>query len=131
VNIPFFKPRFVLTDTGTILLPLPSKATFDRMLESADLLDSLKTSDGCYDRFVEFKHFGMTPLASSAWFVFTKARNLKQLIDGEDSFSPLAKELIQRMQTAVAMHNAAVVHRSSRVKASLSILLAGLTAGQL
>jgi hypothetical protein len=106
VNMPYFEPRFMLTDTGAALLSVPSKAEFGKMLDSADFLDSLKATDEYYAEFWQYKHFGLTPLASSAMYLFTKSMNLMRLIKGVSTISPLAEEVLHQMKKSVAMHHA-------------------------
>jgi hypothetical protein len=109
VNMPYFKPRYILYDTTLVLLPVPSRAEFTKTLESADLLDSLKTADDYYPRYWQFKHFGLTPIASSAWYIYTKARNLMSLIRGNENISPLAKDVLRVVNDSVAAHRASAI----------------------
>jgi hypothetical protein len=109
VNMPYFKPRFELSDTGVVLLPQPSKAAFERILDSADLLDTIKTTDKYYSKFAEFRQFGLTPIASGVWFISSKIRNLWRLANGETGISPLEIELLRHMKKTVTEHNASLI----------------------
>jgi uncharacterized protein YjeT (DUF2065 family) len=108
-NIPFLKPRFVMTDTGLALLPVPPRDVYARLIESGDILDSLRGTDAYYDRFIRFRRFGLTPVATGVWRLYEHARNLRRLLAEADSTLPLSVALMRRFADEARGHGAQVV----------------------
>lgn len=109
VNVPYFKPRFELADTGAVLMPVPPLAAYDRILKANDLADTLRATDAFYSELAEFMRFGLTPLSDGMWYLFKKARNLTRLVAGDDTELPLAITIMRRLKLEAGQHHASVV----------------------
>lgn len=108
-NVPLLKPRFALTDSGLALLPVPPKDAYARLIESGDILDSLRGTDAYYDQFTRFRRFGLTPVATGVWRLYEHASNLRRLLAEADSTLPLSVALMQRFADEGRSHGAQVV----------------------
>ena len=108
-NMPFLKPRLVVTDTGVALIGVPPRQVYSQILRTGDVLAVLRFTDADFGRFDQFTHFGLTPLASGMWYLYEKARNLQRFIAGDDATLPLAIVLMRRLEDEARNHGAKVV----------------------
>lgn len=108
-NMPFFKPRFALTGNTLNLVPMPPKQSYEEILSGPAILSILAVSDAHYNEFKAYTRFGLTPILSSAHYIYNKAERLVNLINNDDRGAPLLKALMSAMVTEAKSRGAVVI----------------------
>ena len=84
VNMPYAKPRFMLSGDRLEFLPPPSRDTLASVLTSDEFLEELKGSDGFYDKFARFMRFGQLPVSATLCKGYERAQRAMQALASPD-----------------------------------------------
>ncbi len=91
VNVSYFKPRFVLTEAGLNVLPVPPVDEQRKFLHEPKLLSELSGTDAFYPELESFARFRLSPFATIGLKIF---RRIVPDRSGELSQSPYYQTLI-------------------------------------
>jgi hypothetical protein len=110
INMPFFKPRFVLNNDIPELIAVPPGSEQKSFFDKPDLLRSLQASDHYYPEFMLYQHFGLMPISSGALYLYKRAKNITGMLRGaEDESTPLLKAIMAMILSDARSQGASVI----------------------
>jgi hypothetical protein len=109
INIPFFKPRFILRDTGICLVPAYALGAYDAILNSDSALDSLIATDDYSSNFLKWEHFGLTPVSDCIWKAIQTVKSKLEVLSGRSTPLDLTRALMRQLVKIAHDNHAEVV----------------------